>query len=477
MAFNDMREFCKALEETGDLVRVKREVDWELEAAAITRRSNENLGPALLFENIKDYPGGYKILGGVQATYRRVAMSLGLPPETPIPDIYREYEAREQKPVKPVILSTGPCKENIIKGDDVDLFKFPVPLIHDGDGGRYFGTWDIVITKDPDTGWTNWGMYRFMIHSQRILTGDATFTSHLAMVFRSKYVPQGKRMPIAIAIGADPLCHMVATAGYGIGQDEVDYAGALRQAPVEMVKAELSDLLVPANAEIVLEGELLPDAIGFEGPFGEYPGYRTGKARDGIVMEVKAITHRTSPILTMISLGIPVDDSSVAAALTASLAVKRRLKRHNIPVTDVYAPAEGVTHFVVVGVKEGGSKIAQQIKEIITARRAAINKIVVVDSDVDVFDMKQVIHALAVKCHPLNGIVANEVAAGKANELTPCYSREEREHKKGAVVVFDCTWPPEWPKETLPIKSSFNEIYPQEVKDKVLKNWKDYGLK
>ncbi len=131
----------------------------------------------------------------------------------------------------------------------------------------------------------------------------------------------------------------------------------------------------------------------------------------------------------------------------------------------------------MVGVKKGGAKVAQQIKDIITARRAAINKIVVVDSDVDVFDMKQVIHALAVKCHPLTGIAMSEVAAGKANELTPCYSREEREHKKGGVVVFDCTWPPEWPKESLPIKSSFNDIYPQEVKDKVLKNWKDYGLK
>ncbi len=477
MAFNDIRTYCEALEKTGDLVRVKQEVDWELEAAAITRRSNENLGPAVLFDKIKDYPEGYRLLGGIQATYRRVAISLGLPPETPIPDIYREYEAREQKPVKPAIVPTGPCKENIVKGDDVDLFQFPVPLIHDGDGGRYFGTWDVIITEDPETGWTNWGMYRFMIHNKRILTGDPTFTSHLAMVFREKFVPQGKRMPIAVVCGADPLCHMVATAGYGIGQDEADYAGALRQSPLELVKCETSDLLVPAHAEIVIEGELLPDAIGFEGPFGEYPGYRTGKARDGVVMEVKAITYRTSPILTMISLGVPVDDSSVTAALTASLAVKRRLKRHNIPVTEVYAPAEGVTHLVVVGVKEGGMKVAQRIKDIITARRAAINKIVVVDSDVDVFDMKQVIHALAVKCHPINGIKANEVAAGKANELTPCYSYDERAHKKGGVVVFDCTWPPEWPKETLPIKSSFNEIYPQEVKDKVLKNWKNYGLK
>ncbi|MFC1930399.1 UbiD family decarboxylase [Chloroflexota bacterium] len=477
MAFNDMREFCDALDKTGDIVRVQQEVDWELEAAAITRRSNETLGPAVLFEKIKDYPKGYRILGGAQATYRRVAISMGLPPDTPIPYLYGEYEAREQTPVKPVIVPTGPCKENIMKGDDVNVFNFPVPLIHDGDGGRYLSTWDIVITQDPDSGWTNWGMYRFMVHNHHILTGDPTFNSHLAMMFREKFVPAKKSMPIAIAIGADPLCHMVATAGYGIGQDEVDFAGALRKSPVELVRTETNGLLVPANAEIIIEGEVLPDAIGAEGPFGEYPGYRSGKARTGIVCVVKAITYRSSPILTMISLGIPMDDSSVAAALTASISLKRRLKRHGIPVTNVYAPAEGVTHLVVVGVKSGGRNMAKQIADVITARRAAMNKIVVVDEDVDVFNMMQVIHALSVKCHPLRGILTTEVAAGKANELTPCYDYEERKHKTGGLAVFDCTWPPEWPRENIPIKSSFNDIYPRDVQEKVLKNWKDYGLK
>lgn len=477
MAFNDMREFCQALDKTGDIVHVTREVDWELEAAAITRRSYETLGPAVLFEKIKDYPPGYRILGGAQGTFRRVAVSLGLPADTPVSAIYREYETREQKPIKPVVVKTGPCKENKMVGDKIDLFQFPVPLIHDGDGGRYMGTWDIIISPDPDTGWTNWGMYRFPVYNKKYLTGDPSFISHLAIVFREKYVPKNKRMPIAIVMGADPLCHMVATAGYGIGVDEVDYAGALRKAPVELVKAETSDLLVPAHAEIVVEGELLPDMIGPEGPFGEYPGYRTDKARTGVVMDVKAVTYRSNPILTMISLGVPTDDSSVAASITAALSLKRRLKRHGIPVTDVYAPPEGVTHLLVVGVTSGGKKVAQQIRDVITARRAAINKIIVVDKDVDVFDMKQVTHALAVKCHPLRGILLDEVPAGKANPLTPCYSHEEREHMKGAFAVFDATWPPEWPKETLPIKSSFSDIYPQELQDKVLQNWKAYGFK
>ncbi len=477
MVFNDMREFCQALDKSGDLVHVTEEVDWELEAAAITRRSNESLGPAVFFEKIKDYPDGYRILGGVQATYRRVAVSLGLPPDTPVPTIYREYEEREQNPVKPVAVSTGPCKQNKMLGDEVDLCQFPVPLIHDGDGGRYFGTWDIVISQDPDTRWTNWGMYRWMIHNRTSLTGDPSFASQFGLMFREKYIPRKQKMPVAIAIGADPLSHMVATAGYPIGADEADYAGALRGQPVELVKAETSNLMVPANSEIIIEGEVLPDMIAPEGPFGEYPGYRTDKARTGLVMKVKAVTFRSSPILTMISLGVPVDDSSVAASITAALGLKRRLKRHGVPVTNVYAPPEGVTHLLVVGVKSGGRQVAKQISDVITARRAAINKIIVVDEDVDVFNMMQVTHALGVKCHPLRGILVDEVPAGKANELTPCYSREERAHKKGGIAIFDATWPPDWPKETLPIKSSFDEIYPPQIKDKVLQNWRKYGFK
>ncbi|MFQ5826654.1 MAG: UbiD family decarboxylase, partial [Dehalococcoidia bacterium] len=437
MAFNDIRQFIEALDRSGDLVRVGEQVDWDLEAAAITRRCYETLGPAALFENIKDYPPGYRILGGCLGSYRRVAVALGLAPDTPIPDIHHEYERREQHPIKPVVVDSGPCKENVMVGDDIDLHHFPAPMIHDGDGGRYLGTWDIVVTKDPDTGWMNWGMYRFMINTRRTLTGDPSFISHLGMVFTKKYLPQERPMPMALVIGADPLSSMVATAGYGIGVDEADMAGALRQEPVELVRCETSDLLVPAHAEIVIEGDILPNAIAPEGPFGEYPGYRTEKARTGVVCRVKAITYRSDPIITMISLGVPVDDSSVAAALTAGISMKRRLNRHGIPVTDVYAPPEGVTHLVIIGVKSGGTEVANRIKDVFLARRVNVNKVIVVDEDVDVFNLGQVLHAFAVKCHPIRGVIADRVEAGKANMLTPCYSHEERKQMKGGIDIFD----------------------------------------
>jgi 4-hydroxy-3-polyprenylbenzoate decarboxylase len=475
MAFNDIRQFMEALDKSGELVHVQEKVDWELEAGAISRRCYETQGPALVFENIKDYPG-HRLMGGSLATYRRVAIALGLDPDTPISEIHQEYELREQKPIKPVVVDSGPCKENIMMGEDIDLCRFPSPMIHDGDGGRYLGTWDIVVSQDPETGWANWGMYRFMLNTPRTLAGDPSPISHLGMVFREKHLPKNKPMPMALVIGADPFCHMVATAGYGIGVDEADYAGALRGEPVELVKCETSDLLVPAHAEIIVEGEILPDGIAPEGPFGEYPGYRTGKARTGVLCQVKAVTYRKSPILSMICLGVPVDDASVAAALTASISMKRRLKRHGIPVTDVYAPPEGVTHLVIVGVKSGGRDMAEKIRDVFMARRVMVNKVIVVDEDVDVFDVGKVLHAFAVKCHPIRGLIVEEVPAGKANMLTPCYDYEEREMLKGGLDVFDCTWPLEWPKETLPIRSSFDCIYPEDIRDKVLRKWSQYGL-
>ena len=168
-------------------------------------------------------------------------------------------------------------------------------MLHEGDGGRYLGTWDLVISKDVDSGWVNWGMYRFMVYDAHHLTGFPRPTSHLGKVFQEHYVAKGKPMPLAIAIGTDPLSHFAAAATYALGGDEAGLAGGLRGRPVEMIRCETSDLLVPAHSEIVIEGEVLPDRVGLEGPYGEYPGYRTGEMGNGILFRTTAITHREKP--------------------------------------------------------------------------------------------------------------------------------------------------------------------------------------
>lgn len=475
MAFSDLREFIAALEKSGDLVRIKREVNWDMEVGAISRRNFEQSGPAILFEKLKDYPPGYAILNGPVATWRRVAMALGLPPETSVRQLYAAYEERREKRIQPEVVRSAPCHENVMVGSEVDVYKLPAPMVHDGDGGRYIGTWDIVITKDPETSWTNWGMYRFMTHTQNMLTGWPQATSQLAMMMKSRYLPRKLPMPIAIVSGCESLCHMVATDPYKPGEDEVQYAGGLRGAPVELVQCRTQDLMVPAHAEIVIEGELLPDRIAPEGPFGEYPGYRSGTMGEGVLVQISAITHRKNPILSLSTLGIPPDDSSIAASLTAGIAMKRGLKRRGVPVKEVYVPPEGVTHLIVVSVERGGSQVARQVLDFFTARRVMVSKIIVVDSDVDAFDMGQVIHAFATKCHPGRGITL-EHYEGRGNALTPCYSPDERRKLKGASVVFDATWPENWEKEGIPVKSAFETTYPEAVKKKVLAEWESYGL-
>lgn len=226
MAHMDVRQFMDALQETGDIVKVEREVDWDLELGAIGRRACERQEPAILFERIKDYPE-HRIFSGMLGTFRRVAIWLGLPPTTPVKDIYAEYDRRIANPIKPEIVDGAPCKENVVTGDDVDLYELPAPYLHEGDGGRYIGTWAFEVTKDPDTGWQNWGMYRFMVHNRRYIVGWPRYSGHLGMVLHQKHVPNNKPMPMALVIGACPSCMAASTVSFGVGADEADYAGAL----------------------------------------------------------------------------------------------------------------------------------------------------------------------------------------------------------------------------------------------------------
>jgi phenylphosphate carboxylase alpha subunit len=418
--FKDTRDFIEALRASGDLHEIEKEVDWDLELGAVSRLACEKDGPALWFKRIADYPADRTAFANPMATWRRVALAFGIPVESSLKDIYAEYEKLEGKLIPPVIVKSGPCKEVIKRGADIDLFDLPAPMLHDGDGGRYLGTWDMAVSHDPETNWVNWGMYRFMVYDARYLTGFPRPTSHLGKVFQDHYVSKNKPMPMALVIGADPISHFTASATYHIGGEEAALAGGLRGVPVELVGCETNDLKVPANAEIVIECDVLPDCVGLEGPYGEYPGYRTGEMGNGILCRVRAITHRKNPILTVDATGYR-DDSSTITALTGAIAIKHRLERHGVPVLDVNVPREGAVHTAVIGVKYGGKQVAKEILETLTSRRALLSKILLVEPDVDVYDLGKVFHAFSTKCHPAHGIHVIHYE-GRANTLTPCYS-------------------------------------------------------
>lgn len=474
MAFNDYRQFIKALEKNKEVAHIREEVDWDLEVGAIIRRACETHAPAPLFENIKDYPPGYRILGASVATHRRLAIGLGLEPKTPHSLIQREFEERMEHPVKPVIVKTGACQENILKGNEVDLYRFPVPYEHEGDGCRFIATWHIVVTQDPDSGWVNWGMYRVGVHNKRYLLGHWHGATDAGKVFYKKYVPRKKPMPIAIAIGVDPLCCLAAITPLAEGQNEVDYAGGLRGEPVKLVKCLTSDLQVPADAEIVLEGEILPDVRVMDGPFGDFPGYHTsGWLRRPML--VKAILHRNDPILTVTNLGVPVDDSDICLSLTAAVSLKKHLLKQGLPITAVNVPPEAVGHLAIVSVKTLYSTVASHIHSVIDSRAPEFQHLViVVDNDVDVFNLGEVLHAFATKCNPARGIKVSSPRL--VSGLTPYLSPEERRTMTGASALIDCTWPPTWSKETdISPRVSFKDLAP-ELRDKVLTKWKTYGF-
>lgn len=474
MPFEDTRTFMKALLASDDMREVDAEVDWDLEIGAISRRAAEHDGPAIWFKTIKDYPG-HSVFANPLATWRRIAVALGLSPDAHIRDLYRIYAEREGQPIPPVEVDTGVCQQNVVTGDHVDLADVPAPMLHEGDGGRYIGTWDLVVSQDPESRWTNWGIYRFMVHDSRTLTGWPRSTSHLGKVLLERYVPRGEPMPVALVIGADPLSHFAAAATYMLGGDERALAGGLRGSPVQVCKARTNGLLVPGHAEMVIEGEILPDCAAMEGPYGEYPGYRTGEMAYGILMHVTAITYRDYPIHTVDCTGFK-DDSATVTSLTGAIAIRRRLERYGIPVGEVYVPPEGAVHTAVIAVRHGGPEVTQKILDVLTARRAQLSKVFVVDHDVDVFNMEEVMHAFSTRCHPGRGIFVTRYD-GRANALTPCYSAEERHTLTGASVAFDCTWPPTWDAVTsVPVKATFTGVYSEKVQERVLSRWTSLGL-
>ncbi len=484
MKTRDLRDFLTVLEKHGELVRIQEEVDWRLEMGAITRRCYDLGAPAALFENVKGYPRGYRTLGAPlgqsrregHSLFARTALALGLPPDTSAKEIMRSYLERKEKPLKPTLVKTAPCKENILLGDDVDLLRFPVPLIHGGDGGRYIGTWHTVITKDPDSSWVNWGMYRLMIHDRNTLGCLFPMQQHIGQIYQ-KFEAKNLPMPAAVAIGGQPVIPIVSCVQLPPFVNEVDIAGALQGEPIPLIKCETLDLEVPATAEIVLEGEVLPHERKVEGPFGEYMGYEAGKSSPKPVFKVRAITYRDDPILPFSNMGMPIHEGQTATALIKGAEIFAELKRLGLPVIGVFCPPYAVGHMAVISTETPFVNFAKRVAHSVWATKPGLFTyyIVVVDADVDPTNMDEVLHAMTTKCHPVNGIHPVSHIPGFP-VLLPFLPPKERLMGDAAGVIFDCTWPKDWPTESIPIKATLENLWPREVRDKVLQNWLEYGF-
>lgn len=316
----DFRQFVDLLRHDGDLVEINREIDPHLEAAAIVRRVAEVKGKAPLFNNIKGAePGGlFRMFGNAASLrkspkerYGRIARTFGLKPTASWKDISERLAwGASAPPQPPRVLSTSPCKGNILGSSMVDLHKLPAPKLHMADGGKYLQTYGVHILQTPDGRWSNWSIFRGMVHDSKHLVCLVGNGQHVSMI-RDEWLACGHtEIPWALAFGVPPAANFVAGLPLPKQVSEAEYTGALVGRPLDLVKCEMSDLLVPATSEIVFEGTMSLTEKGDEGPFGDALAVVfEGNKQQHPLFRVEMITYRDNPILPISVPGKICDES------------------------------------------------------------------------------------------------------------------------------------------------------------------------
>jgi len=383
--FSDLREFLKFLEEHGELLKTKKPVDTKFEISSYIRKTSDQRGPALFFENVKNFD--MPVVGGIFATRERAFLAL----ETSSQDYVHKFQNALDHLLPPKLVSNAPCKDVIHTGNDVDLTRLPIPIFSEKDPAAFI-TLGLSISRDPKSGGKNTSIYRLQLKGRNRL---GIMAQHLVRQL-VEAESLGKGLPIAIAIGSDPVIPLATQWMAPYGTDEMALAGALRGQPVEVVKAETVDLEVPATAEIVIEGIVLPNIREQEGPFGEVSGYYT-PANPKPVIEVSAITHRRNPIYQAALTGMPTTENHILKQLPLEATFYWMLKKEFPGVTAVHFPAAGTVGMIsVIAMKQAYECEARNV--IATMFGSRRNKItIVVDDDVDIYDMEKVLWAIATR--------------------------------------------------------------------------------
>jgi UbiD family decarboxylase len=299
--YSNLREFIAEVETLGALRHVA-DADPHHELGGITEvAAGLPECPALLFDNIKGYPAGFRVFTNATTTPQRAALALGIDPTLRPLDALKAWMGKRQtlKTHKPVVVKDAAFFENSTRGGEVDLGKLPAPIWHSKDGGPYIGSGSIVVMRDPDGGWINASIYRVQVHTRNKVTVQFDHQGRHGAIIAKKYWDAGKPCPIAVVNGPDPALFIAGFEYLPAGQSEYDFAGAIKDAPIDVIAGPATGLPLPAAAEIIFEGELLlPSQETLpEGPFGEFTGYYAATKRPCPVMAVTAVHHRNDPIL------------------------------------------------------------------------------------------------------------------------------------------------------------------------------------
>ncbi len=494
MIFGDLRGWIECLRSQGELHEIDAQVDWDVELGTITRKANgSGKGPALLFRNIKDYAAGRctRVFTGSMASYSRIALMLGLPKDASIPDLVKTTRAALKRRVPPVRVGTGPVKENIVKGDAIDLFQFPVPKWNRRDGGRYLCTMQGNVTKDPDTGRLNVGIYRGMIGRKNTIPTLLQAAQNWGQDF-VKYVRRGEEMPVACVIGWEPVLPFLGATPLPPDVSEYDVMGAIRGEPVELVECETVPLLVPASAEIVIEGWISanPNTFEQEGPYGEYTGYYAGDQGPKHVIRVTAVTHRNDPILQGTTEGaLPglLSENSLMSSVQRAAIAWSVLDAAGVPgITDVHCPPANCGTTLIIQMRptyRGQAKQAAMAVWGSSAGHVRYKHVWAVNEDIDIHDYAALDWAYAWRVNAAEGdILMVPGCFGAA--IDPSVRREYRDPQKFGSgrwcrVLIDATINMDYE----PQAEYGGERYPPTVMpekedwDRVSRRWKDLGFK
>lgn len=458
--FDDLREFIEKAQALGEC-RVIEGADADVEIGRISELSlSVPDSPLLLFDKLVGYPQGYRVAANPFTSARRVALALGLPLDLKRLDLIRAWKDKLSalKPIPPVEVKTGPVKENILVGEDVDVLKLPAPKWHELDGGQYIGTGCMVIQKDPDSGWVNMGTYRTQVVDRNRVTFHSVPGRHGAIIAK-KYWDRGLSCPIAVVCGQGPQLWISAVSPIPIGMNEYAWAGGLRNRPVEVVKGEFTDLPLPAEAEIVLEGEMPPpqEENAYEGPFGEWEGYYAGERSLHPVIRVKAILHRNNPIQLGVPMLVGIHDDNLIMSVDLAAQLWDEFDKQIAGVQGVSFVYEARRRpMIVVSLKQmypGHVKQAALIAAGAYRGATLVGRfIIIVDDDVDPTNMSEVLWALGTRCDPASqiDILRNRLTMSSDPRLEP-EKRKIGDLTCSTAIIDACrpwVWRDQFPKST-----------------------------
>ena len=415
----DLRSYLELIrrKQPDDLLTVAREVDPAFELTAVVAKLEQEAKrrPILLFEKVKG--SKFPVLTNLHASRSRLALAMNVQPE----GMQRSYLRSMEKPISPKLVSRAPVKDVVLTGKRINLYDLPQIVHHEGDAGPYF-TAAISFAKDPAEEIWNCAYNRLMIKGRDTTSIHLTSAKHLWEFYR-RAEAQGQPLPVAFAFGVHPAIALGALAIGSIDEDERGVIGALLSEPLELVRYETSDLLVPAHAELVIEAEILPQERTAEGPFGEFTGYSLGE-RQREVVKVRAITHRKAAIFQDISVAHL--DHLLLSTIPIEANLYRAVRSMVPSVKAVRVPAPFTCY---VSIEQ---RVPGQAKNAMLAVLGAdlyMKRVVIVDHDVDVFNDRQVNWAIATRCQPDRDITV--VSNARGSDLDPSTKEDGHTAKWG----------------------------------------------